>query len=305
MTPDDDREWKKGSAELLILSLVEDQSRHGYEIAKLIEMRSAGTLRFGAASLYPLLYRLEEQGVIEGRWVEKADSTPATVLPAHAPWSTKSAGSNRAGRPSWPPSEALRELTMPEWTTLIRLRLFQLSTKSPPDADIIEELAAHLQDRYRELIASGADEPAAIDAALDELAEEDLRAFALGRRRLHVRKRMSVQQEPRRAGDGSLTGGGHGGDGARVLSRNPGFATVVILTLAFGIAANTTAFTVINSILMTPLPVNRSSELVELYTRGTKDAENADEHMPISYLNLRDIAANSNALQGTLVRDRT
>jgi PadR family transcriptional regulator PadR len=71
MTPDDDREWKKGSAELLILSLVEDQSRHGYEIAKLIEVRSAGTLRFRAASLYPLLYRLEEQGVIEGRWVEK------------------------------------------------------------------------------------------------------------------------------------------------------------------------------------------------------------------------------------------
>ena len=68
----DDREWKKGSAELLILSLVEDQPRHGYDISKLIAARSNGALRFHVTSLYPLLYRLEERGWIEGRWVEKA-----------------------------------------------------------------------------------------------------------------------------------------------------------------------------------------------------------------------------------------
>jgi transcriptional regulator len=67
-----DRELKKGSAELLILSLVEDQPRHGYEISKLIEMRSGGALRFKVASLYPLLYRLEQRGWVQGRWVEKA-----------------------------------------------------------------------------------------------------------------------------------------------------------------------------------------------------------------------------------------
>jgi transcriptional regulator len=68
-----DRELKKGSAELLVLSLVETVSRHGYEIAKLIELRSGGTLRFQAASLYPLLYRLEARGLIRGRWVERPD----------------------------------------------------------------------------------------------------------------------------------------------------------------------------------------------------------------------------------------
>ena len=68
-----DRELKKGSAELLVLSLVETVSRHGYEIAKLIEVRSGGTLRFQAASLYPLLYRLEARGLIRGRWVERPD----------------------------------------------------------------------------------------------------------------------------------------------------------------------------------------------------------------------------------------
>ena len=71
-SPDLDRELKKGSAELLILSLVEDRPRHGYEIGQLIELRSRGALRFNVASLYPLLYRLEKRGWIRGRWVEKA-----------------------------------------------------------------------------------------------------------------------------------------------------------------------------------------------------------------------------------------
>jgi len=66
-----DRELKKGSAELLALTLVEDRARHGYEICKLIETRSEGALKFNVASLYPLLYRLESRGWIQGRWVEK------------------------------------------------------------------------------------------------------------------------------------------------------------------------------------------------------------------------------------------
>jgi len=66
-----ERELKKGSAELLILSLVETRARHGYEIGKLIEDRSEGALRFNVASLYPLLYRLEKRAWIQGRWVEK------------------------------------------------------------------------------------------------------------------------------------------------------------------------------------------------------------------------------------------
>ena len=65
-------EAKKGSAELLILALVESRALHGYEIAKQIEARSAGTLRFTLASLYATLYRLEDRGWLRGRWVEKA-----------------------------------------------------------------------------------------------------------------------------------------------------------------------------------------------------------------------------------------
>jgi transcriptional regulator len=68
-----DRELKRGSAELLILSLLDARPRHGYDLSKLIETRSGGGLKFHIDSLYPLLYRLEERGWIKGTWVEKPD----------------------------------------------------------------------------------------------------------------------------------------------------------------------------------------------------------------------------------------
>jgi len=67
-----ERELKRGSAELLIMALLEEQERHGYQIAQLITERSEGAITFHVTSLYPTLYRLEEKGLIEGRWVEKA-----------------------------------------------------------------------------------------------------------------------------------------------------------------------------------------------------------------------------------------
>jgi PadR family transcriptional regulator PadR len=69
---DTQRQLKKGSAEVLVLSVIAAKALHGYEIAKRIEATSGGTLSFQAASLYPVLYRMEERGWIVGRWVEKA-----------------------------------------------------------------------------------------------------------------------------------------------------------------------------------------------------------------------------------------
>ena len=105
-----DRELKKGSAELMILSLIEARPRHGYEIGKLIESRSEGALSFHVASLYPLLYRLEKRGWIDGRWVEKAGqrrrryykltSEGRKVLAAQrSTWETFVAAINRITRP--------------------------------------------------------------------------------------------------------------------------------------------------------------------------------------------------------------
>ncbi|MHB1170807.1 MAG: PadR family transcriptional regulator, partial [Longimicrobiales bacterium] len=66
-------ELKKGTIPLLVLSLLDAEPRHGYELSKLIEAQSRGVVRVHAASLYPLLYRLEKRKWIEGRWVEKPD----------------------------------------------------------------------------------------------------------------------------------------------------------------------------------------------------------------------------------------
>src|SRR5689334_10094100 len=63
---------QKGSAEMIVLSLLESRSRHGYELAKMIESQSESKLQFHVASLYPLLYRLERKKLVEGKWVEKA-----------------------------------------------------------------------------------------------------------------------------------------------------------------------------------------------------------------------------------------
>ena len=65
-------ELKKGSLELIILTLLDEQPRHGYDIGRLIEIRSQGRLQFRITSLYPVLYRMENRGWIRSRWVEKA-----------------------------------------------------------------------------------------------------------------------------------------------------------------------------------------------------------------------------------------
>jgi transcriptional regulator len=93
---DSSRELKKGSAELLILSLVETRARHGYDIAQLISQRSDGEVRFNAASLYPLLYRLERGGWIEGRWLEK-DGTRRRRMYKITPAGRKRLAEQRSG----------------------------------------------------------------------------------------------------------------------------------------------------------------------------------------------------------------
>lgn len=65
-------ELKRGTADLMILAVLEGRARHGYEIARLIDDRSGGVLRFHVGSLYPMLYRMERRGWIDGKWIEKA-----------------------------------------------------------------------------------------------------------------------------------------------------------------------------------------------------------------------------------------
>jgi transcriptional regulator len=65
------QELQRGSAEMILMSLLEARTRHGYELAKLVEIQSDMLLQFQVASIYPMLYRLEKKGLVEGKWVEK------------------------------------------------------------------------------------------------------------------------------------------------------------------------------------------------------------------------------------------
>ena len=103
-----DRDLKKGSAELLVLSLLEARQRHGYEISKLIETRSKGAVRFRVASLYPLLYRLEDRGYIQGRWVEKTGQRRKRYYRL-TPAGRKVLGERRTGWAAF--VEAIRQIT--------------------------------------------------------------------------------------------------------------------------------------------------------------------------------------------------
>jgi hypothetical protein len=165
-----DRELKKGSAELLILSLTDARARHGYEIGKLIETRSRGALKFNVASLYPLLYRLEKRGWIRGTWVEKARPAPgaASTASPHRDGGC-SPPSAAAGAISSPPSTASPRSTMSDWRRAVNRRLDDLDVPPLRRIEIVEELTADAQDRYDELVAAGHAEPEARRLALEEI----------------------------------------------------------------------------------------------------------------------------------------
>ncbi len=128
-----DKEVKRGSTEMLILALVEDRPRHGYEIAKLIEERSDGVLRFHLASLYPLLYRMEKRGLIKGTWIEKAGQR-------------RPRGQNQPG---------VNHTMNPNWNHIVREHLAVLRLPPEREIEIVEEQALHLEAAYEDALADG------------------------------------------------------------------------------------------------------------------------------------------------------
>jgi predicted permease len=175
---------------------------------------------------------------------------------------------------------------MPDWKKLVRERLSSLRLSAEAESDLVDEMAAHLEDRYRELRSSGAGEREARDAALSELND----VYAL---RGDPRARRLPKHDPPVSGEARA--GNWAGDfgrdllyGLRTWRKSPGFAAFVVGTLALGIGANTTVFTLINTLILNPLPAPNATELTALAEIETRDSSKAGVPFPISYPDLRD-----------------
>jgi predicted permease len=188
---------------------------------------------------------------------------------------------------------------MPDWKTIVRDRIAPLRLEGAAESDLAEELAQHLEDRYAEYRGGGASEEEAYRSAIAELEDVyPLRADA-GRAQ-HLAKHDVVP-----AGDASSgeVKGGHffeelGRDllyAVRTMRKSPAFVIFVVLTLALGIGANTTVFTVINTLILNALPVPDSEGLVAINAAKAESRSKSSAPLPLSYSDLKDYQA-SNAV---------
>jgi predicted permease len=177
---------------------------------------------------------------------------------------------------------------MPDFKKIVLERIASLHLDAAAESDLAEELGQDLEDRYRELLNSGATEQEACRRAVSEL--EDMHPLQAELKASRVPRYETVP-----AGDASRASlfGDISRDlryAVRSIRKNPFFVVFVVLTLALGIGANTTVFTVINTLILNPLPVRNSSELVAVAMAEAKNTSKADIALPMSYPDLKDFA---------------
>jgi predicted permease len=200
---------------------------------------------------------------------------------------------------------------MPEWENEIRKRFARFHLQPEREQEIIEELSAHLQDRYMELRGQGvSDEKASLEALSEELDTGELE--------IELRRTEQARQEvvPGARSSGKLFFD-FANDlryAARMMLKSPGFSAVAALTLALGIGANTAVFTIVSNFILNPLPVEKISELAAVNAVQAKKTTQSGELQLLSVLNFKDfrertrsfsnLAGHSNPFAVTMVDNR-
>src|SRR5581483_1970057 len=175
---------------------------------------------------------------------------------------------------------------MPDWKSIVRDRIASLHLQPAAEADLVEELSQHVDDRYRELRSAGATEEEALRAIVSELDIYPLRT--------NLQKlQPAAKHDAPPPGDTAAANFWEdlGRDlryALRTVAKSPGFAVFVVLTLALGIGANTTVFTVINTLILNPLPVPNSAGLIALNAAKNESKSKSSVPVPLSYPELKD-----------------
>ncbi len=184
---------------------------------------------------------------------------------------------------------------MPDFKRIVQERIASVRLEATAESNVIEEFSQHLEDRYLELRAGGMTEDDAYRAVLSELDDMYPLRAELPKQR----------QDPVPVGD--VSSSHFLGDltrdlryAIRTLRKNPLFVVFVVLTLALGIGANTTVFTIINTFILNPLPVPDSSRLAAVSAAEVKSASKSRIALPVSYPDLKEYQAKNEVFDGFL-----
>ena len=296
-----DAELKKGSAETLILALLSEGALHGYGIAKRIEEKSDGVLQFHVTSLYPILYRLEKEGLLKSDWQQPEGGrrrryyeltsdgdepccVSAAPTGARSPTPSRESSSRPEDARPIRPTHVLRA---PDWRSIVGKRLATLvRTEAFPGGgqrldEIVEELAQHLEDEYAEALRAGLSPADAEREVLRRKAEWSGLARAISS--------PLSRRSPEPIGDGR--GESVAQDirfALRTLAARPLFTVSIIFLLAMGIGANTALFTVVNSVLFQPLPYHEPERLLAV-SEANRRVGGELEASNMKAANLRDL----------------
>ncbi|HEY2138923.1 MAG TPA: ABC transporter permease, partial [Chthoniobacterales bacterium] len=176
---------------------------------------------------------------------------------------------------------------MPDFKKAIRERLLGLSVAPAREAEIVEELSQHLEDEYEHALNGGATEEEARRSVLSQLSETNL--LAQGLKRVEHR----VPLEPLVMGKEGRTHmmADFWQDlryAARMLARTPAFTIIAVLALALGIGANSAIFSVVNKVLLQPLPFKNPNELVIIWENATHLGFPKNTPSPANFIDWRD-----------------